>query len=78
MVLVVRKKKNSRSTFQKILSKEMNNQTLHRDRKHFCRYCLQSFSTAQILERHVSNCFDINIKQMIKMAKTGETVKFMK
>ena len=25
--------------------------TLHRDIKHFCCYCLQSFGTAQILER---------------------------
>ena len=39
----------------------MYNQTLHRDRKHFCRYCLQSFTTEQILERNIIN---------------GETVKF--
>ena len=48
----------------------MYNQTLHRDRKHFCRYCLQSFTTEQILERNIINdCFEINGKQMIKMAK---------
>ena len=48
----------------------MYNQTLHRDRKHFCRYCLQSFTTEQILERDIINdCFEINGKQMIKMAK---------
>ena len=54
----------------------MHNQILHRDRKDFCCYCLQSFSTPQILDRRVHDCFDINIKKMIKMAKTGETVKF--
>ena len=48
----------------------MYNQMLHRDRKHFCRYCLQSFTTEQILERDIINdCFEINGKQMIKMAK---------
>ena len=36
----------------------MYNQTLYRDNKHFCRYCLKCFTTAQILERHVVNdCF---------------------
>ena len=44
-------------------------QTLHCDRKHFC-YFLQSFAAAQILKRHVNNCFEINSKQMIKMAKS--------
>ena len=34
------------------------------------------FSTAKILERHVGDCFEINDKQMIKMAKKDETVKF--
>ena len=51
------------------------NQTLHGDRKHFCHYCLQSYSTVQILDRHVNDCFEINCKQMIKMDKKGESVK---
>lgn len=37
---------------------------------------MQCFTTAKILPRHVSHCFDINGKQMIKMIKTGKTVKF--
>ena len=28
----------------------MHNQTLHRDTKQFCYYCLQSLSTAQIIQ----------------------------
>ena len=68
--------------FQYALIKDYNtfmyNQTLHRDRKHFCCYCFQSFSTAQILERHVNDCFEINGKQVIKMTKEGETVNFEK
>ena len=88
----MRIKKNSQSTFQKILSKDMlfitdrrknqfhsglvknfntfmYNQTLHRDRKHFCCYCSQFFTTAQILERHANDYFEINDKQLIKTAK---------
>ena len=30
------------------------NHTLHRRRKHFCRYCLQAFSTAEMLKSHVN------------------------
>ena len=49
-----------------VLIKDFNtfiyNQTLHHDRKHFCCYCLQSFSTAQIQERCVNDYFEINGK----------------
>ena len=31
-------------------NKFMYGHTLHRGRKHFCRYCLQSFSTERILK----------------------------
>ena len=34
------------------------------------------FSTTQILKKNVNDCFKINVKQMIKMANKGETVKF--
>ena len=33
----------------------------------FCRYCLQAYSMAEILKRHINDCFKINGKQMIKM-----------
>ena len=66
--------------FHDVPIKEFNffmfNQTLHSGRKHFCCYCLRSFSTVPILERHVNDCFEINDKQIIKMALKGETVKF--
>ena len=62
--------------FIKYFSTLMYNQTLHRDRIYLCRYYLQSFSAAQILGRHVNDCFETNNKQMMKFAKKGETVKF--
>ena len=45
------------------------NHALYRGRKHFCRYCLQAFQTAKKLKFHIKNCFKINGKQTIKMAK---------
>ena len=54
----------------------MYDHTLHRERKHFCRYCLQASSTKEILKNHIKDCFKINGKQRIIMPKKGELVKF--
>ena len=46
------------------------------EKKHFCHYSLQGFSTAEILKRHIKDCFKINSKQRIIMPKRYEYVKF--
>ena len=43
----------------------MYDHTLHRGRKHFCRFSLQAFSTEKILKRHIKDCLKINDKQRI-------------
>ena len=45
-------------------------------KKHFCRYCLQAFSTEEILKHHIKDCFKINGKQRIIMPRKDEYVKF--
>ena len=56
-----------------ILIKDFNtfvyDHTLHCGRKHFCRYCLQAFRTAEKLKRHIKDSFKINGKENIKMPK---------
>ena len=47
----------------------MYNQSKHQHRKHFCRYCLQCFSSEEILHKHTPNCIIINGKQAIQMPK---------
>ena len=54
----------------------MYDHTIHRERKHFCRYWLQAFSTEEMLKIHIKDCFKINGKQRIKMLKKGKQVKF--
>ena len=39
-------------------------------------YCLQAFSTEEVLKSHINDCFKINGKQMIKMPKTDEYVRY--
>ena len=54
----------------------MSDHTLHRGRKHFCRYCLQAFSTEKRFKHHVKNSFEIDGKQIIKISKKVEYVNF--
>ena len=54
----------------------MYDHALHRGRKHFCYYCLQAFRTAEKLKCHIKYCFKIHGKQIIKMLKKGEYIKF--
>ena len=53
----------------------MYDHTLHYGKKNSCRYCLQAFSTEEVLKHQVKYCFKINGKQKIIMPKNGEYVK---
>ena len=61
-----------------ILIKDFNafmyNQSKHKERKHFCTYCLQCFSSERILANHVNNCLTINGAQAINMPEQGENI----
>ena len=52
----------------------MYNQSKHKEKKHFCMYCLQCFSSERILANHVNNCLTINGTQAINMPKQGENI----
>ena len=54
----------------------MFNQTRHKEKKHFCMYCLQCFSSERILNNHKENCIIINGKQAIKMPHEDSILKF--
>ena len=61
-----------------VLTKDFNsfmyNQSKNKERKHFCMYCLQCFSSETILSNHANNCLKINGSQAINMPKEGENV----
>ena len=54
----------------------MYDHTLHRGRKHFCRYCFQVFSTEEILKIHTEDCFETNDKERFIIPKKAQIVKF--
>ena len=53
----------------------MYDHILRRGRKHFCCYCLQGFSTEEILKHHIKDCLKINDKQRITMPKKDNYFK---
>ena len=52
----------------------MYNQSKHKERKHFCMYCLQCFSSERVSANHVNNCLTINGAQAINMPEQGENI----
>ena len=46
------------------------------EKKHFYRYCLEAFGTAEKLKCSTKDCFKINGKQTIKMPNRGQYIKF--
>ena len=49
--------------------------SLYRERKHFCRYCLNAFITEEILKNRIKCCFKVRGKQRIVMPKKAQYVK---
>jgi len=60
----------------KDFNKFMYNQTKHKERKHFCLYCLQCFSSERILMNHKENCIQVNGEQAIEMPNKDNILKF--
>ena len=65
-LLLIEEKGKSHYVLVKHFNKFMYNHTLH-DGKKNCRFCLQSFSTEEILKRHIKDCFKVNDRQNIIM-----------
>ena len=53
----------------------MYNQSKHKEKKHFCVFCLQCFSSESVLVKHANNCLTINGKQAINIPKQGENIQ---
>ena len=60
----------------KDFNKFMYNQTKHKGRKHFCKHCLQCFSSERVLNNHKDNCIQLNGTQAIKMPEPGSEIAF--
>ena len=76
-LLLITENENNHYVLIKNFNKFMYNQTKHKDRKHFCRYCLQCFSSDRVLNNHKEICIQINGTQAVNMpTKDNNIVKF--
>ena len=76
-LLLITENENKHYVLIKDFNKFMYNQTKHKERKHFCMYCLQCFSSEKVLTNHKENCIQVNGTQAIKMpTKDDNTLKF--
>ena len=66
-LLLITEDENNHYVLIKDFNKFMYNQTKHKDKKHFCIYCLQNFTTEKILKNHSEICMVFNGKQAIEM-----------
>ena len=73
-LLLITKDKKKHYVLIKDFNAFMYNQAKHKERKHFCMYCLQCFSSERVLVKHVNNCLTINGAQAINMPKQGENI----
>ena len=76
-LLLITENENKHYVLIKDFNKFMYNQTKHKERKHFCMYCLQCFSSEKVLTNHKENCIQVNGTQAIKMpSKNDNILKF--
>ena len=61
-LLLVRDDNKSHYAYNKDFNRSMCNKIKHRNKKHFCRYCLQCFSSEKGLVEHIKICLKVNRK----------------
>ena len=69
-LLIISDKIKSRYVYIKYFNKYMFNKTKSKNKKYFCKYCLQCFNSERILVEHKEICLKINGKQTVKL-KSG-------
>ena len=59
----------SRYVYIKDFNRFMFNKTKNKNKKWFCKSCLQCFSSESVLIKPTENCLSINSKQLVKLEK---------
>ena len=69
-LLLISDENKSHYVYIKNFNRFMCNKTKCKNKKHFCRYCLQCFSSEKVLTEHKDVCLKTNGKQTVKL-KSG-------
>ena len=69
-LLLISNKNKSHYVYIKDLNRFMCNKTKNKNKKYFCKCCLQCFSSDNVLIKHKENCLIVTGKQRVKL-KSG-------
>ena len=73
-LLLITDKNKSHYVYIKDFNRFMFNKSKNKNKKYFCKYCLQYFSIEKVLQEHKNVCLKRNGKQSVKV-KSG-SIKF--
>ena len=73
-LLLISDENKSHYAYVKDFNRFMCNKTKNKNKKHFCKCCLQCFSSEKVWIEHKENCLIINGKQSIKLK--GGSIEF--
>ena len=74
-LLLINDENKSHYVYIKDFNKFMFNNTKYKNKKHFCRYCLQCFISKWVLKKHKETCLKINGKQTVKLRSSSNKFK---
>ena len=66
-LLLIADENKSHDVYIKDFNRFLCNKTKNKNKKHFCKYCLQCFNSERVLIEHKKTCLEINGKQTIKL-----------
>ncbi len=73
-LLHISNNQNSHYVLIKDFNKLMYTITKHKEKKHFCYYCLNNFSSQQILDSHKLDCSAVNDIQQVPLPEEGKNL----
>ena len=74
-LLLISNENKSHYVYVKDFNRFMCNKTKNKNKKYFCKCCLQCFSTENVFREHKENFLLINSKQSVKL-KSGSSISF--
>ena len=69
-LLLISNEFKSHYVYIKDFDRFMSNKTKKKNKKYFCKNCLQCFSSEEVLIEHKEDCLIINDKQNVKLEKS--------
>ena len=74
-LLLIFKENKSHYVYIKDFNRLMFNKAKNKNKKYFCRYCLQCFTSINVLAEHKEDCLVIKGKQNVKLGKGSISFK---